>query len=251
VAAWRATVSDGTVDPMTTPPTPRRSNGGRIAAYIGAAFVGLLALVLLAAGGLALWANGKKDDDGYLTTKSERFATSTYALATDDLDIDAEGGIVDADRYGKLRLKAQSRAGKPLFVGIARSEDVARYLGATAHAELTDVETDPFRAQYRPHAGASPQTLPSQQRFWAASTQGSNRQTLTWDVEHGSWSVVVMNADGSRGVDAGVSAGADLPVLTPLGWGLLGGGALLALLAAGLVVVGVRSPAARVIAAPA
>src|SRR5919197_1327489 len=41
--------------PMTTPPTPRRSNGRRIAAFVGATLVGLLALVLLAAGGLALW----------------------------------------------------------------------------------------------------------------------------------------------------------------------------------------------------
>jgi hypothetical protein len=228
---------------MTTPPTPRRSNGGRIAAFVGATLVGLLALVLLAAGGLALWANGKKDDDGYLTTKSERFATSTYALATDDLDIDSHGTgwLVDSDRYGKVRLKVQSRTGKPVFVGIARSDDVARYLGGTAHAELTDVSTDPFRAHYRPRAGAAPAALPSQQRFWAESAQNSGRQTLTWDVEHGSWSVVVMNADGSRGVDARVSAGANIPILSTVGWGGLGAGLVLLIAAGGLVAIGVRS----------
>jgi hypothetical protein len=51
-----------------------------------------------------------------------------------------------------------------------------------------------------------------------------------------------MNADGSRGVDAGVSVGATVPLLTPLGWGLAGGGLLLALVAAALVVLGVRAP---------
>jgi hypothetical protein len=223
---------------MTTPPTSRRSNGGRIAAFIGATVVGLVALVLLAAGGIGLWANGQKDDDGYLSTSTERFASSTYALATDDLDIDSHGTgwLVDTDRYGKVRVKAESRAGKPLFVGIARSDEVARYLRGTAHAELTDVSTDPFRAHYRPHAGAAPQTLPAQQRFWSASAQGAGQQTVNWDVEHGSWSVVVMNADGSRGVDAGVSAGADVPVLDDVALvGLVAG--LLGMLAAGGVLL--------------
>jgi hypothetical protein len=238
---------------MTSTPTPRRSNGGRIAAFIGAGVVGLLALVLLAAGGLALWANGKKDDDGFLTTKTERFATSTYALATDDLDIDSHGTgwLIDTDRYGKVRLKVRSGTDKPVFVGIARSDDVARYLGGTAHAELTDVSTDPFRAHYRPHAGEAPRTLPAQQRIWAASAQGSGRQTLNWDIEHGSWSVVVMNADGSRAVDARVSAGANVPILSTVGWVGLGIGALLLLAAGGLVAVGVRSAGTSAPQAPA
>jgi hypothetical protein len=238
---------------MTSSPTPRRSSGGRIAAFIGAGVVGLLALVLLAAAGVALWANGKKDDDGYLTTKTERFATSTYALATDDLDIDSHGTgwLIDTDRYGKVRLKVRSRADKPVFVGIARSDDVARYLGGTAHAELTDVSTDPFRAHYRPHGGKAPRTLPARQRIWAASAQGSGRQTLTWDIEHGSWSVVVMNADGSRGVGARVSAGANVPILSTVGWVGLGIGAVLLLVAGGLVAVGVRSAGTAAPQAPA
>jgi hypothetical protein len=66
---------------MSTQLAPRRSKGARIAAFAGAGVVGLLALVLLAAGGISLWANGQKDDDGYLATGSDRFATSTYAIA--------------------------------------------------------------------------------------------------------------------------------------------------------------------------
>ena len=33
-----------------------------------------------------------------------------------------------------------------------------------------------------------------------------------------------MNADGSRGVDTGISAGADFPILSALAWGSVGGG---------------------------
>jgi hypothetical protein len=227
---------------MSTQLAPRRSRGARIAAFAGAGVVGLLALVLLAAGGISLWANGQKDDDGYLATGSDRFTTSTYAIATENLDVDAEGAgwLINSDRYGKVRLKVDSRAGKPVFVGIARTSAVKRYLSGSAHATVTDVSYSPFKADYRVQGAGSQPALPGDQRFWVASAHGSGQQTLTWDVEHGSWSIVVMNADGSRGVDSGVSAGANVPILPVVGWSALGLGLVFLVGAGGLVFLGVR-----------
>ena len=74
---------------------------------------------------------------------------------------------------------------------------------------------------------------------------GAGRQTLTWKVQRGSWSIVLMNADGSPAVDARVSAGASIPLLTELGWGSLGAGLLLLAAAAGLLLVGIRTPLTR------
>ena len=54
-----------------------------------------------------------------------------------------------------------------------------------------------------------------------------------------------MNADGSPGVQADISAGAKLPYLTEIGWSALGGGAILLLTAATLVVFAVRPPRDR------
>jgi len=229
---------------MSTSLQTKRSTGARIAAFAGAGVVGLVALVLLAAGGIGLWANGQKDDDGYLATGSDRFATSTYALATENLDIDSQGAgwLINSDRYGKVRLKVDSRAGKPVFVGIARTDAVNRYLRDSAHATVTDVSYSPFQAEYRTQRSGGRPTVPSDHRFWVASAQGSGTQTLKWDVEHGSWSIVVMNADGSRGVDAGVSAGADVPILPAVAWGALGVGLVLLIAAGGLVAAGVRAP---------
>jgi hypothetical protein len=51
-----------------------------------------------------------------------------------------------------------------------------------------------------------------------------------------------MNADGSAGVNAGVSAGATADFLTPLAWGTLGGGLLLTAVAGGLLFAGLRRP---------
>jgi hypothetical protein len=58
------------------------------------------------------------------------------------------------------------------------------------------------------------------------------------------WSVVVMNADGSLGVDADVQAGADIPFLDELGWSAIGSGAFALVLGIGLIALGVRRPKA-------
>jgi hypothetical protein len=222
---------------------PSRPSGSRVAAVVGGAVAGLVAFVLVVTGGVLLYANGQKDHDGFLSTGSDRFHTSTYALATDDLDVntDVPNWIDDGAALGHVRLKANSRDGKPVFVGIAPTKDVKAYLSGTAHANVTDVEYTPFRATYRTHAGDRP-APPVAQRFWTASANGHGTQTVEWKVRSGDWSVVVMNADGSANVNTGVSAGSDAPWLSDAGWITIGGGALFALIAGTLVYVGVRRP---------
>jgi hypothetical protein len=231
---------------ITAPPPSRPAGGPRVAAVVAGASLALVAFVLLLAGAGLRWVDGHKDADGFLTTSTERFHTTTYALATDNLDIDGHGSgwLVSSDRYGNVRLRATSNDGKRVFVGIGPSAAVRRYLSRSAYASVADVDAHPFRATYHDHAGTGRPGAPADQRFWAASAQGAGRQSLSWDVRHGDWSVVVMNADGSRGVDAGVSAGADVPILSTVGWGVLGIGALLGAAAGGLLFLGIRRPRA-------
>ncbi len=205
-----------------------------MAAVIAGGSLALVGLLLALAGAGLLWAEDHKDRDGYYTTGTERYSTDTYAVASDSLDID--GIPYGDDVYGKVRLKVQGNDGAPVFVGIARSDDVEAYLAGTAHATLTDVDYSPFNADYRTTAGDRAPGRPGTQSFWAASAEGTGTQTLDWNVDNGDWSVVVMNADGSRGVDAGVNAGANVPLIGDLALAasiaalvlLLGGGSLIA-----------------------
>jgi hypothetical protein len=232
-------------DYVISAPSPSRPRDGlRVAAVVAGSTLALVAFLLLLAGAGLRWVDGHKDRDGFLTTSTERFHTQAYALATDDLDIDARGAgwLVDTDSYGKVRLRATSNDGKAVFVGIAPTDAVRRYLSDTAYSSVTDIDAAPFRASYVDHSGSARPGAPAGQGFWAASAQGAGPQTVTWDVRHGNWSVVVMNADGSRGVDAGVSAGADVPILSALGWSALGVGTLLAATAGGLLFLGIRRP---------
>jgi hypothetical protein len=230
--------------------TPQPRSTARTLAVIGGAVAGFLAVGLLIAGGVVLWVNSKKDHAGYISTASEPFATNAYAMTSGDLDVnlDAPGWIVNRDHYGKVRLKVSPHGGKPVFVGVAPTRDVEAYLGRSAHETVSDISYSPFNASYTYHEGKRRPALPTTQRFWVASAHGAGTQTVTWNVKRGSWSIVVMNADGSAVVDTAISAGARLPFLAALGWGSVGGGLLLLGVAGGLIFVGLRAP--RRVAAP-
>jgi hypothetical protein len=225
-------------------------NGSRIALTITGAIASLLAVALVAGGALALWGDSRKDDDGYLRTDTERFHASTRALATDNLDVDLGDAdwLAQSDDLGKIEVTAESRDGAPLFVGIARTSDVEDYLAGVPYTTVDDVEVSPFEADYTRHAGNRHPVSPEHAGIWQESSEGSGRQAIDWEIDDGDWSVVVMNADGSLGVDADVSAGANVPFLDELGWSAIGSGAFALVIGVGLIALGVRRPS-RVTAA--
>jgi hypothetical protein len=224
-------------------PPPPKHRGSRTAAIVVASVLGVLSLATGAAGAVSLWGDSQRDDQGYFSTATHRYTASTSALTTEEIGVD--GDIPDwlagdDDSYGDLRLQVAAGDGGPVFAGIARTADVERYLAGASHTEVTDIDTDPFEAEYADHAGAGRPGAPAGEDIWVASTQGPGQQTLDWQVRDGSWSVVVMNPDGSRGIDADVSAGVKVSFLGTLGWGLLGGSALLLLGAIGTGYAGLR-----------
>ena len=219
--------------------------GGRLAAIIAGGAIASLSILVLLVGAGFQWLEHEKDADGYYNTSSERFSTGTHALSTDNLDLD--DGIPGRDHYGDAKLTVRSEDGKPVFVGVARTSDVDAYLARSSRATLTDFDVDPFRAEYHTIGGDLAPAAPATQDIWAEHVQGAGKQTLKWDVEDGDWTVVVMNADGSAGVNADISAGANLPVvgtlatvfiLGGLGGIAVGGG----LVAFGLIALRRRTP---------
>jgi hypothetical protein len=234
---------------QTTQTQPKRSRGARIALIVTGALTALAAAGLLAVGGAALWGESEKDADGYLSTDRHRFATSTHALASESLDVDLDGAgwLMDREDFGDVRLEVAPRGDEPVFVGIAPTDQVSRYLSGVARTSVSDADSWPLEVSYdeRTVAGERRPAPPGEQRIWAASVEGAGTQTLEWDVEDGDWSVVVMNADGSRGVNAEVEAGAKVPFLSEIGWTAIGTGAILLVAAAGLLVLGIRTPRNR------
>jgi len=213
----------------------RRLDHGRVLRLVLGS-LGLIAALAFIGGGAALtWAlEAHGDGSGYFTTATHHYETSSYALSTESFDVGGVTGSLE-DRLGRLRITATStNATKPLFVGIARTQDVDRYLARVEHDELRDIEFDPFGIDYRRLGAGAPATLPETRSFWRARAIGTGTQTVVWPLEQGDWSAVVMNADGSRRVSidaqiAGRVAGVWW-IVTGLfvlgGLSLLGGGAL-------------------------
>jgi hypothetical protein len=66
----------------------------------------------------------------------------------------------------RLRIHATGNdPAKPLFIGIARTEDVDRYLAQVEHDQVSDLHTDPFSVNYQRLTGSAPATLPDRLRF--------------------------------------------------------------------------------------
>jgi hypothetical protein len=210
---------------------------GRIATLVAGALLVLLSLVLLGAGGTALWADRTEREAGYATTDVHAFSTSGSALATVSTELGSGGfgWLYSPSLLGEVRIRVTPTGpGGPLFVGIGPSLDVDRYLAGVDHTVITEFwgeETETVAGDARP----SP---PRSQDFWVASSTGSGPRTLEWDPTDGSWSVVVMNADGEAGIDVGADLGARAPALPWIALGLLVAGAVF-LVGGALVIVGV------------
>jgi hypothetical protein len=219
-------------------------SAGRVILIVLGAIGVLFGLAVMAGGGFLLWADRTQREDGYLTTPSERFSTPTYALTRTRLDVETNGAdwVLNDNWFGKVRIRGESPGANTIFIGIGPEAAVAKYLASVAHASVQDVEFDPFRVTYHSVDGGAPQGPPTNQHFWVASASGVGTQTLTWKVRDGDWTVVLMNADGSRGVDADIDLGAKLSFLLWVAIGLLIGGALVVVGSTALIVLAARRP---------
>ncbi|HEX9122031.1 MAG TPA: hypothetical protein VF984_01535 [Actinomycetota bacterium] len=210
----------------------------RIVSFVVGIFLALVGLGLLAGGGLLVWAHTtQRDAQGYYTTGTHDYATGTYALTSPNVDLGTSPDRWVPYNLGTVRIAATGTEGKPVFVGIGPESAVDRYLSGVDHSVVTDVGLSPFGVTTTEVSGTRTPGPPSEQGFWEASAAGP-ATTLTWDVRSGSWAVVVMNADGSKGVDVQMSIGAKTGLLLPIGIGVLIVGILFAAGAVVLIVVG-------------
>ena len=260
---------------------------GALAALVIGSLLASVAVSLLVAGGTVAWAAGQAGADGYFQTPPVAVGTTTSALVSPPIEMSGDrapntmGDGYMGDNYmgdrgyvgsggmmpfnlGSLRLSAESASGAPLFIGVAPSQQVEAYLADVSHAVVTRANIGPGGNSLSVIEGTQAPADPTQQDFWTLSQTGTGEQNLVWPLQNlsaqedaapaASYTLVVMNADGSRAVNVDLRGGARSDLIAPLGWGLLIGGIALLLVALVLLALGtvllVRQPVRRAAAGP-
>src|SRR6266511_3364680 len=160
---------------MAAAPAQRRSRTGPIVLIVLGSIVGLLALGLLAGGGLVLWADQtQRDSDGYFTSDAHHFASGTYAITREGAKLTGIPSGVDISDFARIRIRATSSTAKPIFVGIGRKAAVRAYLAGVPHSKLRKFDVDPFVAKYERIDGTATPAPPASRKIWVATASGSS-----------------------------------------------------------------------------
>jgi len=128
---------------------------------------------------------------------------------------------------------------KGIFIGVADESDVDAYLSNVAYDEMTFTDfgwrLSIDEVTYTRHPGSSTPATPTSQTFWTESAHGVGTQTMEWETEVGRHSIVLMNDDGSAGVDLSVIYKVKVPSIFGLSLGFVIGG-IVVLVIGGLMV---------------
>ena len=226
---------------------------GKIVLLVFGVIVLLISLVPLLAGGGLMWAEKTlRDSEGFYTTPAIQLEKDSHAIVTGHANIDL-GGDWEWLSWGRrcdpsdfLTLKIEGSSNDPskqIFIGVAEVSDLEAYLKDVEHDEITDFRIRRPSLGYTNHRGTSEPEAPTSQAFWTASAHGEGTQTLEWGIEEGTYSVALMNDDGSRGLNLAASVGVKVPpVVGGIGIGLLVVGLVLLAVAILMIYLGVRRP---------
>ena len=220
------------------PPVAYRARRSTAALIVGAIIVVSGLLTAISGGALlALFGSGN-----VLSSGSHVVSTPTTALVADMGTITNTTGFEFVTGTPTLHLSADSFGGEPVFVGIARADDVTRFLAGAAIDRISDFDLSPFHLGTIGRDGANIVGAPGDQSFWVASAQSSTGANLDWAIQDGHYQLVIMNADGTANVHTTASVGVSLPSSSGLWIMVIGIGGVFIVVGGILMAIGAGRP---------
>lgn len=219
---------------------------------IGAVFLALGVLGLIA--GVVVYNMARQG----FTIRPDPMESDAYAIVLKDVDINLGedyrqfGLRVGPDEFIILTLTGESNdPSKDFFVGLAEESAAAQYLDDVEYDELVGSdwsEVSPFRTTYfgfdyeRVPGNSAPANAVDQD-FWEIEEHGDGTRSVEWDVEPGTYWIVLMNEDASEGIDATVELNIRIPdLLTMIAIIFLVGGGVFSGIGGILIYFGTRPP---------
>jgi hypothetical protein len=180
--------------------------------------------------------------DGTFSIPDQHAQGEGHALVFDELAI--RGDLpTSGDLATTLDLSVQG-ASQDVFVGIGPTPLVRRYLGDASIDKVVQVNW-PGGVRTEPVPGTGTPMPPGGQPFWVAAKSGRDA-SISWTVQGGDWSIVVMNANADPGVDVTGSLTVSLPILGPAGVLTLVFGVVFLVAGVLLTISGAKTPRAAV-----
>jgi len=193
----------------------------------------LVAGSLLFGGGSLLWFDAAfTDEDGFINSAPVDVDVDGYALVAGPTEIDIEPEFpIEVGGLATIRIRAESQSATPgIFLGVAEATALEAYLDGSTYAVVEDLDEESLELTYRTSEDGVIPASPTTVDLWSSSTHGTGEQVLEWEIESGDYALVVMNETGSEPMAFEATVGVRVPLVRPIGVGLLiGGGITLAL----------------------
>ncbi len=228
-------------------------SAGKILLLVFGIIILLISMALIAAGGTLLWVNSRYiDSEGYLTSDTLHIERDSHAVVAGPIELDA-AALTVLRSIGVITIfefeGENNDASKQIFMGVADEVELENYLDNVEYDEIDNIgfgwRLNFDRTAYINHPGDDQPSLPASESIWAASAGGTASETLVWETRAGSYSLVMMNDDGSRGVDLDMIFKAKIPSIVGFGVGVLVSGIVLLAVASLMIFLAVRRKATK------
>lgn len=216
----------------------------------------VVAVGLVFSGGITLWLERTHmDSEGFIASDTIHIERDSHAILTGPIEID-ETALDVLDWLGigtAFAVEGSNNLAKNIFMGVAEESDVEAYLGDVEYDEMSLTDSgwlSLHKVEYINHPGSSEPAAPASEDIWKESEHGAGPQTVEWKTEVGSHFIVLMNDDGSAGIDLDAVFKVKVGSLLGLSVGLLVGGIILLLLGTLMIVLAVRRSSRAQLAGP-